>query len=120
MNYAYKKPSGEVVWRSWSLEELKLYYPETGAPPAEIEVEGTVARRSYQAERSGMQSTKGWPLTCVASGVNAAQAQELRDEFKRVGVPTEVTADGDPVYTSPEHRRRALRARGFFDRGAYY
>ena len=115
MNYAYKTPRGEVVWRSWTLEELG----EAG-PPVEIEVGGEKAKRSYQAERSGVQSPRGWPLVCVASGVNASQAQELREEFKRVGVPTEVTADGDPVYTSPEHRRRALRARGFFDRGAYY
>lgn len=86
-------------------------------PPAEVALEdGTVAKRVWGAKGA---SPKGWPLTCYASGVHAGDAQALRDEFKRVGVPTEVTNDGDPVYTSPEHRRRALKARGFFDRSSY-
>jgi len=65
-------------------------------------------------------AAKGWPMACYASGVNAEQADQLRAEFKRVGVPTEVTKDGDPIYTSASHRKRALKARGFFDRAAYY
>lgn len=106
------KPDGEVVWHEQPLG------PEP--PPVEIEVDGVVAKRSYRAERVGVPSTKGWPLVCCASGVNASQAQELRDTFKRLGVPTEVTPGGDPVYTSAEHRRRALKARGLHDRAAYY
>ena len=51
--------------------------------------------------------------------VDGEQAQELRDLFKREGVPTEVTAAGDPIYTSPEHQRRALKVRGLRNRAAY-
>ena len=88
--------------------------PSTVALP-----DGSVATRDRFAENVGIPSKSGWPITCLASGVNASQAQELRDEFKRVGVPTSVTDDGDPVYNSPGHRRRALKARGLHDRNSF-
>lgn len=112
MNYAYAKPNGEIVWHTQGLMD--------GCPPVEIEVDGVTAKRSYRAERAGVPPTKGWPITCYASGVHADDAQKLRDEFKRVGVPTDVTSEGDPVYRDPGHRKRALKARGFFDRAAFY
>lgn len=111
MNYAYKSPSGEIVWR-----EAKV---SSEPPPSEIEVDGVTLKRSYQAERAGVPSTKGWPYSCEASGVHADDAQKLRDEFKRVGVPTEVTSGGDPIYTDPSHRKKALKARGYYDRDGY-
>ena len=112
MKYAYELPDETVVWRE---------FPMIGAPiPKTVEVHGVTAKRSYRSEVKGGKPTKGWPITCYASGVNADQAQDLRDEFKRVGVPTEVTRDGDPVYRDSGHRKRALKARGIHDRAAYY
>jgi len=64
--------------------------------------------------------TEGWPLTCVASGVHPEQRQELSDYLTKKGVPTEVTKDGDPVYKSASHRRKALKARGMHDRNSFY
>ncbi len=112
MRYAYKKPSGAIVWRDRAFRD--------GPPPREIRVDGVVATRSYQAEVKGGTPTKGWPITCFASGVNADQAQDLRDTLAKAGVPTEVTSDGDPIYRDSRHRKRALRARGLHDRRAYY
>lgn len=141
MRFAYAKPSGEVVWVERSYAE--------GPPPRAIEANcstcaghgrlmvvgappvacsacagvGSVpAKRSYQSESKGGKSTKGWPLTCYASGVHPEQAQALRDEFKRtMGADApEVTKGGDPVYRDAGHRRRALKARGMFDRAAFY
>lgn len=86
----------------------------------EVEHEGQTFRRSYRAERAGVPAQKGWPMECIASGVNAADAQKLRDEFIRCGVPTEVTRDGDPIYTSATHRKKALKARGLIDRRSFY
>jgi len=112
VRYAYRRPSsGEVVWHNQAVAE--------GWPPEKITVEGEGCPRDRRAEMHGGTPTKGWPLACYASGVHPDQAQDLRDEFKRVGVPTEVNHDGDPVYTSPTHRRKALKARGFFDRASY-
>ncbi len=76
-------------------------------------------KRDFAAEQTGRPARAGWPLTCFASGVNASQAGELRDHFKEVGVPTEVTADGDCVYTSHLHRKRALACRGIHDSNSF-
>jgi hypothetical protein len=56
---------------------------------------------------------------CVGSGVNAEQAPELRKFLADRGCPTAVTNDGDPVYTSAGHRRKALKLRGMCDKGGY-
>lgn len=64
-------------------------------------------------------STTGWPLECVASGVHPSQAGELRKFLSDHGCPTEVTADGNPVYRSAAHRRKALKLRGFKDKSSY-
>ena len=112
MRYAYELPDGTIWWREQALAD--------GPPPREIEVGGVTGKRSYQAEQAGVAPTKGWPMECLASGVNAADAQKLRDHFKEIGVPTEVSRDGNPIYTSASHRKRALKARGLFDRLAYY
>lgn len=111
MKYAYELPDETVVWRE---------FPMMGEIPQTVDVDGVKAKRSYRSEVKGGKPKKGYPITCYASGVNANQAQELRDEFKRVGVPTEVTINGDPVYLDSGHRKRALKARGFFDRAAFY
>jgi hypothetical protein len=58
-------------------------------------------------------------MACVASGVQASQAGELREFFQKHGEPTEVTGDGDPVYRDANHRRRALKLRGFTDKSAF-
>lgn len=112
MRFAYQDVRGGIHW---------LEQPfSAGPPPDEIETDdGVHARRSYRAERAGGAHPAGWPLVCYASGVNAEDAQKLRDEFVKVGVPTEVTKGGDPIYTSAEHRRKALKARGMFDRSSY-
>jgi len=90
-----------------------------GRAPRAIRIGRRMARRSFQAERKGFPASKGWPLTCFASGVNANQAEELHGFLAMKGVPTEVTKDGDPVYRDARHRRRALKARGLFDRSSY-
>jgi hypothetical protein len=107
--YCYKTESGEIFERKF----------EWGKAPPAILVDGVEAKRDYRSEGVGVPSTSGWPIICYASGVNARDAGALRDVLSKKGVPTEVTPDGDPIYTSAVHRRRALRARGFHDRAGY-
>jgi len=108
--YCFKTARGQLHERDISIKE-KI--------PKWVLVDGQKAHRDFQSEHANVPSSVGWPLTCVASGVHNSQAQELRDHFKRVGVPTEVTSDGDPVYRSVKHRRQALKARGFVDRSSF-
>ena len=106
--YCYRR--GNVV--------ITRVFPIAERPPF-VMVGGKKFVRSFGDERPGVPSTAGWPLECVASGVNPDQAGELRQFFKDRGCPTEVTADGNPVYRSASHRRKALKLRGFRDRASY-
>jgi len=109
--YCYKDDRGRVHER---------VFPIMAQIPKEIvTAAGKVAKRCYQAERASVPASSGWPMTCYASGVNAAQAAELRAHLASKGVPTEVTKDGDPVYLNAKHRRKALKARGMFDKSSY-
>ena len=109
MIYCYETKRGKVIERSFPI----------GKAPKSVLVDGKVAKRSFGAESAAVPPTKGWPIECVASGVNAKDAQKLRDHFDKAGVPTEVTRNGDPVYRDINHRRKALRCRGLIDRMAY-
>ena len=60
-----------------------------------------------------------WPMACVASGVQASQAGELREFFRKHGERVDVTSDGDPMYTSARQRSRLLKLRGFVDKSAF-
>jgi hypothetical protein len=108
--YCYSTESGIVA---------ELFYPMGKAPGAVTLPNGELAVRDFGAEHGARPAGSGWPMECVASGVNAEQANELRAFFQKSGVPTDVTRDGNPVYTSASHRRAALRVRGLHDRNSF-
>lgn len=107
--YCYETKNGEVHERVFPM----------GKAPRSIKIDGHIAKRAFAAEMASVPSTTGWPLECFGSGVNAADAQKLSSLLKAKGVPTEVSADGNPIYQSANHRRRALKARGLFDKASY-
>lgn len=109
--YCYQDDRGKIHERVFSITAQ--------IPPVIVLKGGRKARRCYQAERKSVPSPRCWPMTCFASGVHASQADQLRDCLAKAGVPTEVTKDGDPVYRSAAHRRKALKARGFVDKSSY-
>lgn len=107
--YCFSSPTGETVER---------FFPMGDAPQA-IQVDGQEAKRDYRAECVAVPATRGWPLVCYASGVHPKQAQELRDGLRRAGVATEVDRNGDPIYTSAVHRKKALAAREMHDNASF-
>jgi hypothetical protein len=108
--YCFSTNEGETVERFFRM----------GEAPQSIRLDsGQVATRDYRAERIGMPARKGWPIECFASGVHANQAGELREFFRRHGESIHVTSDGNPVYTSPAQRKRALKLRGMCDRSSF-
>lgn len=110
MIYHYRAEDGRTA-----THEQALTHPTP--PPAELRLEdGTVARRVFCAKSA---PSANWPLVCTASGVHPDDAGKLRTLLAEKGVPTEVTRSGDPIYTDAAHRRRALKARGMFDKAAY-
>ena len=106
--YCYRR-GNKVVSRVFSVADR----------PQSIMIGGKEYVRSFADERPGVPSTKGWPLECVASGVHASQAGELREFYRKNGCPTEVTEDGNPIYRNAAHRRKALKLRGFKDKASY-
>lgn len=108
--YCFSTKSGEVFEES---------FPFGRAPRTITLPNGEVADRDFSAEHNPRRAGSGWPLECVGSGVNAAQAGELREFFQTHGCPTEVSRDGNPIYRDPQHRKRALKLRGFHDRNSF-
>lgn len=108
--YCYEDKFGQV---------FDLFFEAGKAPQTIRDPSHGLLRRNYSAESVGVPAKTGWPLVCCASGVHPDQAPELRQLFKDVGVPTEVTNQGDVVYTDAAHRKKALKARGFVDKSAY-
>lgn len=91
-----------------------------GKAPQSISLPGgEIAKRDFGAEHNSRPAGGGWPLECVASGVSANQAGELRDFLRSRGCPTEVTPMGNPVYRDANHRKRALKLRGLHDNDSF-
>lgn len=91
-----------------------------GKAPSKVTLpNGCVAVRDYKSEHAPRRAGGGWPFSCFASGVNAAQAGELREFFAERNFDCQVTNDGDPVYRNPKHRKEALKLRGFYDRASF-
>jgi len=128
--YCYRTESGDILERVFPMgrapEAITFY-------PSELGEGKGVAIRDYGAEgvtgtvvgtlnptRANQKPKRPWPMQpCVASGVHPNQAQELRDYLAKRGCPTEVTKDGDPIYTSAAHRKKALKIRGFYDKASF-
>ena len=108
--YCYENKGGDVI------EKVYLVNQER---PKGFMLNGYWYTRSFQAENVGTPSAVGWPIECLASGVHADQAGELREHFKKAGVPTEVSADGNPVYRNAKHQKKALKCRGMHNKASY-
>lgn len=91
--------------------------------PVSFVENGVKYERSPADEWQGVSvpsSTWNNPIHCVASGVHPSQREDLEKFLKKAGVPTRVDADGNPIYTSAAHRRKALKARGMHDKASYF
>lgn len=99
---------------------VELNFP-TGSAPKTVIHHGKRYSRDFSAESVSVPSS-AWntPIHCVASGVHPSQRGELEKFFSDHGCPTKVDSDGNPVYTSAAHRRKALKLRGFRDRSGYF
>ena len=115
--YCFRTDDEEVVERFFRMADVpgsvKLY-------------DGRIAVRDYKSERvrgsvkERSERSRGWPMRpCVGSGVNAEQAPELREHFRKHSVDCEVTSDGDPIYTSASQRKKALKCRGMHDKSSF-
>jgi hypothetical protein len=119
--YCFRHPEDGILERDFPMGE---------APKFLRFEDGSIAPRDYSAENvSGIVKgtnnpvrprRKTWPMSpCYASGVHASQAGELRKHLADRGCPTEVSSDGDPIYISAAHRKKALKIRGMHDKASF-
>lgn len=77
-----------------------------------------VMHRDFQTDFGGPTHCGNWPMTSYAAGVHPKQIKEMEAIDKKYGVPTHYTEDGDPIFTSPKHRRKYCEVHRMFDRNA--
>ena len=83
-------------------------------------VDSFVMQRDFRAEHGKQLHGDIWPMASVAAGVSPEEVPEMMKYDREKGIPTEYTNDGDPVFTSREHRKRYCEAHELFDRNAGY
>jgi len=79
--------------------------------------DGVIAQRIYTP--IGGQLPQNWPLVSSAAGVGVDQIREAMAIDRKAGVQADYTPDGDVIFTSPQHRRKWLKAHNMFDRKAW-
>jgi len=76
--------------------------------------------RDFKADFGKQPPCDTYPFASYAAGVNASEVPAMMEIDKKNGVPTHYTADGDPILTSPSHRKKYCRVHGLYDRNAGY
>lgn len=61
-----------------------------------------------------------WPLVSDAMAVHPSQAKEAHALAQKLGVPTDFTKAGQPIFSDANHRKRFCEAHGFYDRNGGY
>jgi len=62
---------------------------------------------------------RGYPIKSVACAVHSTQRDEAMEHDRKLGVPTEYTPGGRPIWRDAVHRKKWIKANGFFDRDSY-
>jgi len=115
MFYDFKDESGNDVSLilTWQQYEAAKIGNDT------ILHEGRSLTRVYQA-RSMAADSRFKPIISESMGGHPSQRDEMMAEAKRLGVPTEFTADACPILTSQAHKRAYMKAMGYRENNAYY
>ena len=79
-----------------------------------------VMHRDYKADFGRQRFADIWPMASYAAGVSPSEVPDLQKFDAEHGVPTNYTDDGDPIFTSPRHRKKYCEAHKLFDRNAGY
>ena len=71
-------------------------------------------------EEAAGQRPACWPMESESLGVHPDQVQEATEHARSLGVPTEFSADANPIFTSPGHRKAYAEALGYYDKNGGY
>ena len=59
------------------------------------------------------------PIHSLSQGYHPDQIPEAREHLKKLGVPTDIDAGGNPVLTSHSHKAKFQKALKLIDRNSY-
>lgn len=78
-------------------------------------------QRDYETEQGGRRSIQaGWPMMSEACAVDPDQIPEATATMKALGVPTEFSREGCPIFRDRSHRKKFLESQGMFDKDGGY
>lgn len=101
---------------SW--EDVPAYFLE-GRPVSEEEYRAAIPENDSPGGVFLQGTHRGWPLASDAAGVHRLQVPAMIEKDRKLGVPTEYTRDGRPVFRDRGHRRAYLKAHKLIDRNSY-
>ena len=116
--YCYRiDGTNELHEEIWSIAEKALREGKGGKITLR---DGRTATRDMVAEQ-GFQthSDSGWPINSDAMAVSPTQISTATEHARARGVLTDFDRKGRPILTSPAHRKRYMKSRGFFDRDGF-
>lgn len=118
MLYVYElTATGEIIEVIQTVDEMLACKQEDGSFNLP---QGNAVRR-MDVEHGGFHNvaSANWPMASEAAGVMPHQIKENVEYMRQRGVPTDFTRDGKMIFTSHDHRKRALKAIGMHDKQAF-
>jgi hypothetical protein len=67
----------------------------------------------------GGDQSAGWPRKSLALAVHPSEIAEFQADSKKMGVPTQFSPDGRPIFTSQSHQRDYCKKYNFVDRDSF-
>ncbi len=116
--YCYRTKDGNIHDVVMTIEEKALRQDEDGQIVLD---DGRKAKMDVasQVRGQGTHGSDNWPIHSIAAGVMPRQIAEATEHARARGVPTDFDAKGRVIFTSPSHRRKYLKTRGFHDEDGY-
>ena len=117
--YRYVNANEEAVFRKFPSKRVPDEISEGGCEYVRDLMGEILSQRSRVKTGNGVggKPCSTWPRVSEAMGVSSGQVREAMDFDRSRGVPTDYTADGNPILTSKGHQDRYMKVHGFHDRG---
>lgn len=104
----------------------QFYVSAANAPDEIVQNNKTYIRQlnfgSYVQVKNGRDAggkpCSTWPMESEALGVAPQDAPRAMAEDRRLGVPTDYSREGNPIFNSAKHRKQWCKAHGYHDRNA--
>ena len=117
-----KTSSRRKLTKEGEFEQITEWFVHRGGVSGWVQVTREQYESLFPDKPIGQFETGNWkePVISESSAVHPKQIKEAAMLLKSKGVPTEFLPDGRPILTSPDHKRRFAKARGYTCRDHFY